>query len=68
MFLKLGDLIKSLKHIVSFVLVAFSLSTEMHDIVDLLNKKRQGQDLTWEEIEYFIRAIQNAGIREAQAG
>ena len=40
----------------------------MHNIIDLLNKKRQGQDLTWEEIEYFIRAIQNAGIREAQAG
>ncbi|KAK2189926.1 hypothetical protein NP493_93g01044 [Ridgeia piscesae] len=40
----------------------------MYNIVDLLKKKRLGEELSWEEIEFFIKNIKSGGIREAQIG
>ena len=40
----------------------------MYNIIDLLKKKRLGEELSWEEIEFFIKNIKSGGIREAQIG
>ena len=42
--------------------------SNMYNIVDLLTKKRNGQELTWEEIEFFTNNVKSGGIREAQIG
>lgn len=37
-------------------------------IAAIVGKKRDGTELTWEEIEFFVKAVGSRTIREAQTG